>query len=78
MALNEIIAKLIRNYRQQKQISQEDLAHRCGLDRTYVSGVERAVRNITLESLEKIIRGLDIEAEVFFKDLSDEIKIQNK
>lgn len=48
-------------------MSQEELAHISGLDRTYISGVERGVRNITLESLEQIIKALDLQNSDFFK-----------
>ena len=41
-------------------MSQEELADRSGLDRTYISGVERGVRNPTVAVLEKIALGLDV------------------
>jgi transcriptional regulator with XRE-family HTH domain len=60
------IAFAIRYYRKAQNMSQEELANRSGLDRTYISGVERGVRNITLESLEQIITALRITPAVFF------------
>lgn len=54
-------------------MSQEDLADKASLDRTYISGIERGVRNITLNSLEKIINALGIDIETFFKKVTDEI-----
>jgi len=60
------IAFAIRHYRKAQNMSQEELANRSGLDRTYISGVERSVRNITLESLEQIITALRITPAVFF------------
>lgn len=39
-------------------MSQEDLADRAGVHRTYISGVERGVRNPTVSVLEKIARAL--------------------
>ncbi|MEF1290081.1 helix-turn-helix domain-containing protein [Vibrio sp. M260118] len=52
----------IRHLRHKKSISQEELAARCGLDRTYVSGIERGKRNISLLNLFKLAHGLEIEA----------------
>jgi len=50
------------------RFSQEELAAESGLDRTYVSGVERMRRNLTIDTLEKIIKGLGISQNKFFKD----------
>ena len=49
---------LVREKRQSRGISQEELAGRSGLDRTYISGVERGVRNPSLVALLKIAVGL--------------------
>ena len=54
------LGQLVRQKRQQAGISQEELASRSGLDRTYISGVERGVRNPSLTALLKIARGLKI------------------
>ena len=48
----------IQALRREKGWSQEELAHQSGLHRTYVSGVERGIRNPTLTVLEKIAEGL--------------------
>ncbi|MBU4681440.1 helix-turn-helix transcriptional regulator [Cedecea davisae] len=61
---NSIQAQLgqrVKQLRLQKGLSQEALAERCGLDRTYVSGIERGVRNPTLEVLHIIANGLNID-----------------
>lgn len=60
------IGLAIRHFRKAQNLSQEDLADRSGLDRTYISGVERGVRNITLDSLEQIIMALRITQTDFF------------
>jgi transcriptional regulator with XRE-family HTH domain len=52
----------IKKLRQQRAMSQEDLAAKCGLDRTYVSGIERGKRNISLLNLFKLAHGLEVEA----------------
>jgi transcriptional regulator with XRE-family HTH domain len=44
--------------REARAITQEEAAERCGLHRTYYSGVERGIRNVSLVNIEKIARGL--------------------
>ena len=52
-------------------ISQEELAHRCGLHRTYIGAIERGERNITLSSLEIISSTLDVDIPTLLdKDLN--------
>lgn len=50
----------LRRLRREKGWSQEDMAFESGLHRTYVSGIERGVRNPTLLILEKIAKTLDV------------------
>lgn len=50
--------RAIRRVRQEQKINQEEAAERCGLHRTYYSGVERGVRNVSLVNIEKISKGL--------------------
>ena len=50
----------IRNLRKQKGISQEELAFKSGLHRTYISDVERGARNISLQNIEKISKALRV------------------
>jgi transcriptional regulator with XRE-family HTH domain len=50
----------VRNRRKERGLSQEGLAFDCGLHRTYISGVERGVRNPTVTVLEKIAKALEI------------------
>ena len=52
----------LRRYRLAKGVSQEDLAHLCELDRTYVSGIERGLRNPTVLVLERLAGALGIPA----------------
>jgi transcriptional regulator with XRE-family HTH domain len=44
-------------------MSQEDLADRAGLDRTYISSCERGKRNISLENIYRLAMALNIEPE---------------
>ena len=41
-----------------KGLSQEGFADRCGLDRTYMSGIERGRRNVSLRNIERVADGL--------------------
>jgi len=59
MDVHAILAQNLRAYRRKKGWSQERLAFECGLHRTYVSGVERGVRNPTVSVLAKIAAVLD-------------------
>ena len=46
----------VRKLREADGISQEDLAEKAGLDRSYVSSVERGERNISLENIERLAK----------------------
>ncbi len=50
--------RLIRRIREEQGINQEEAAHRCGMHRTYYSGIERGVRNVSLVNIEKVAKGL--------------------
>ena len=50
--------RAIRRIREEQGINQEEAADRSGLHRTYYSGVERGVRNLSLINIEKIAKGL--------------------
>ncbi|EMN1412602.1 helix-turn-helix domain-containing protein [Enterobacter hormaechei] len=58
--------KRVRELRKERGWSQEEFADRCGLDRTYVSGIERGVRNPTLEIIGMISSGLNVEICILF------------
>jgi transcriptional regulator with XRE-family HTH domain len=60
-SLRGILAYNIRLLRSEKEISQEELAFRCELDRTYISAVERCVWNVALSNIEKIAEALNVE-----------------
>lgn len=68
-SLNQKVGFLIRQLREAKGISQEDLADLAGLDRTYISGIERFKRNITIRTLSKIIPFIAESEDDFFRKL---------
>lgn len=69
--LVQAVAATVRYFRKNSNLSQEELAAKADLDRTYISGVERGVRNITLDSLEQIINALDVDIKTFFIKVTD-------
>ena len=60
-SLRGTLAYNIRLLRFELGISQEELAFRCELDRTYISAVERCVWNVALGNVEKIAEALNVE-----------------
>ncbi|MGO9493546.1 MAG: helix-turn-helix domain-containing protein [Terracidiphilus sp.] len=50
--------RALRRIREEQGINQEEAAERCGLHRTYYSGIERGVRNVSLVNIEKAAKGL--------------------
>ena len=50
--------RAIRRIREDQEINQEEAAERCGLHRTYYSGLERGVRNVSLLNIERVAKGL--------------------
>ena len=59
--------KQVRKFRLSKTLSQEDLADLADLHWTYISGIERGIRNISLRNIAKISKALEVK----LKDLLD-------
>jgi transcriptional regulator with XRE-family HTH domain len=62
---------IIREKRKEKKMSQEDLAFKADLHRTYIGMLERAEKNITLENINKLAKALDLSISELLKDLKD-------
>lgn len=58
----------LRNERIKLGLSQEQLASRAKVHRTYIGMIERAEKNITLKNIEKICKALNLRIEDFFND----------
>ena len=58
--INVIFGLHIAAKRKAMGISQEELAFRCGVHRTYIGAIERGEKSPTLTTIEKIAKGLDI------------------
>ena len=61
-SLRQTLSENLKKVRHERGLSQEDLAHLCGLHRTYISDVERCSRNISIDSIEKIAIALSLSA----------------
>ena len=64
--IQEKVGQRIRELRNGIGISQEELADRANLDRTYISSVEKGRRNISIGTLEKIVNQLNCTLHDFF------------
>lgn len=58
--LVNILAENIKDFRKRMGLSQESLAEKCNLHRTYIGSVERGERNVTLSTLEVIAKTLEV------------------
>jgi transcriptional regulator with XRE-family HTH domain len=59
----------VRELRIKAGMSQEAFAEKCGLDRTYVGGIERGERNLALRNINEIARGLGISLATLMQGL---------
>ena len=57
----------VRELRKSQGFSQEAFADRCGLDRTYVGGIERGERNVALRNIEVIAKAIGVSIEELMK-----------
>lgn len=63
-----VFGENVRKHRRLLDISQEELAHRADLHRTYIGMIERAEKNITLINIVKIANGLEVKIEDLIKE----------
>ncbi|HCR66528.1 helix-turn-helix transcriptional regulator [Oceanicaulis sp. UBA2681] len=61
MELRHVLALNIQRLRRERGFSQEAFADHAGMDRTYISGIERGVRNPTVGVLSRLATALDVE-----------------
>lgn len=67
--LQRVVGRNIRRLRRARGLSQEDLAAEIGVHRTYMGGVERGERNLTLRSLERLADRLGVSPLSLLEDL---------
>lgn len=66
MDIKSLVGKRVKELRNRLEISQEELAYRAGLDRTYITSVECGKRNISIVNIEKIAKALNVTLAEFF------------
>jgi transcriptional regulator with XRE-family HTH domain len=59
----------LKRFREERRFSQEAFADHCGLHRTYISGIERGVRNPTVLIVERIAKALKVSAAELLQDV---------
>jgi transcriptional regulator with XRE-family HTH domain len=59
----------VRELRKEQGLSQEGFADMCGFDRTYISGIERGVRNPSLSAIEALAMALSVTVAELFSGL---------
>ena len=62
MEIREIFAANLRKHRQAARLSQEELAHRAEIDRTYISALERSVYAASIDVVDSLAKELGVEA----------------
>ena len=66
-----IIGQRIRNYRIQKNLSQEQLSELANCHPTYIGQLERGEKNATLESIQKVAQALNIPLSQLFEKIEE-------
>lgn len=62
MEIREVFARNLRILRQARGLSQEELAHSAGIDRTYISSLERSIYNASIDVVDRLATALDVKA----------------
>jgi transcriptional regulator with XRE-family HTH domain len=62
MEIREVFARNLRRYRRAARLSQEELAHRSDIDRTYISSLERSVYAASIDVVDRLATALEIQA----------------
>ena len=64
--INKIFGKKVAEMRKMQHLSQEELADRCNIHRTYIGSIERGEKAPTLNTVEKIANGLNVDISIIF------------
>lgn len=66
--LRDVPAKNMRRLRAARGLNQEALAHECGIGRTYLSSAERSERNVWIDNIARIAKGLRVDPWKLLRD----------
>jgi transcriptional regulator with XRE-family HTH domain len=66
--LRQVLAKNVRLFRHELGITQEELAHKAKVHRTYLGMIERAERNLSIDNIEKIAKALEVKPHQLLMD----------
>ena len=67
MEIREAFAQNLRALRRARGLSQEELAHQAGIDRTYISALERNVYNASIDVVDRLAEVLDVDVTELLK-----------
>ena len=67
-AIEDQFGRSVKEWRIRQRISQEELGFRAGLNRSYISDIERGMRNVSLKSVEKIAAALNVSVSTLFSE----------
>lgn len=73
MDIIKVFGDNVRKYRNQRGISQEAFAEKCGMHRTYISAIECYRRSISLENIQRIADALEIETYKLFMEENENV-----
>ncbi|MGM0644089.1 MAG: helix-turn-helix domain-containing protein [Thermodesulfobacteriota bacterium] len=71
MSIEKIFGQVLRKYRAMNKLSQEKLAQKCGLDRSYISLLERGLRQPSLTTILLLSKTLNTSAVAFIHDVEE-------
>lgn len=67
LEISKKLGKTVRKIRLRKELSQGDIAKRLNVHRSYVSGIERGIRNPSLKVIERFAKALEVEVKNLIK-----------
>lgn len=73
-----IVGERVRYLRKNRGLTQEQLGEKIGLPQSYIGGIERGEKNISLDTLERIVNALNINYEDLFKPMNDMNKFESE